>query len=199
MLSAAHFKSSSTTPGASSEPPPSPDSRSSRDGWRHERRHDRLPRVKVHRLRAYQPAHPVKLSKMARKRTQQRWSGLLTRIAKQVRATLGDAQWADFVAHANPCYNFRNPILHCVAPRATACPRNFLIDGTYTLPRARATWDDGVDGALLCRLLFSVHNDLAHGAAMLRFHCGPVHGQRGTNYCHKHNVPHYCATSRSTR
>ena len=95
MLSAAHVKSSSTTPGASSEPPPSPDSRSNRDGWRPEPRHDRRPRVKVHRLRAYQPAHPVKLSKMARKRTQQRWSGLLTRIAKQVRATLGDAQWAE--------------------------------------------------------------------------------------------------------
>ena len=84
-------------------------------------------------------------------------------------------------------------------PRGGACPRNFLTDGTYTLPRARATWDDGVDGALLCRLLFSEHDDPAHGAAMLRFHCGPVHGQRGTNYCHKHNVPHYCATSRSTR
>jgi hypothetical protein len=60
---------------------------------------------------------------MARKRTQQRWSGLLTRIAKQVRATLGDAQWADFVAHANPCYNFRNPILRCVGPRAAARAR----------------------------------------------------------------------------
>jgi hypothetical protein len=51
------------------------------------------------------------------------------------------------------------------------------------------TWDDGVDGALLCHLLFSVHDDLARGAAM-RFRCGPVHGQRGTNYCHKHNMPH---------
>jgi hypothetical protein len=36
-----------------------------------------------------------------------------------------------------------------------------------------------------------VHDDPAHGAAMLRFRCGPVHGQRGTNYCHKHNMPHY--------
>jgi len=136
--------SSSTTPGASSEPPPSPDSRSNRDGWRPEPRHDRRPRVKVHRLRAYQPAHPVKLSKKARKRTQQRWSGFLTRIAKQVRATLGDAQWADFVAHANPCCKdaFRNPILRCVAPpRGGACPRNFLVDVTcaraYTPARVR--------------------------------------------------------------
>ena len=112
MLSAAHVKSSSKTPGASSEPPPSPDSQSSRDGWRPEPRHDRRPRVPARRLRAFQPAHPVELSKMARKRTQQRWSGLLTpSIAKQVRATLGDA-------HANACYKdaFRNPILRCVGP-----------------------------------------------------------------------------------
>ena len=51
-------------------------------------------------------------------------------------------------------------------------------------------WDDGVDGTLLCHLLFSVHeHDPAEGAAMLRFRCGPVHGQHGTktNYCHKLN------------
>jgi hypothetical protein len=75
--------------------------------------------VKVHRLRAYQPAHPVKLSKMARKRAQQRWSGLFRRIAEHVRATLGDAMWADFVAHANACDKdaFCKPILRCVPPR----------------------------------------------------------------------------------
>ena len=28
-------------------------------------------------------------------------------------------------------------------------------------------WYDGVDGALLCSLLFSTHDDRAHGAAML--------------------------------
>ena len=27
------------------------------------------------------------------------------------------------------------------------------------LPRAPATWNDGVDGALLCDLLFSLHDD----------------------------------------
>ena len=32
------------------------------------------------------------------------------------------------------------------------------------LPRAPATWNDGVDGALLCGLLFSLHDDQAHGA-----------------------------------
>ena len=30
--------------------------------------------------------------------------------------------------------------------------------------RAPATWNDGVDGALLCGLLFSLHDDQAHGA-----------------------------------
>ena len=30
--------------------------------------------------------------------------------------------------------------------------------------RAPATWNDGVDGALLCDLLFSLHDDQAHGA-----------------------------------
>ena len=64
------------------------------------------------------------------------------------------------------------------------------VQALAALLRAPATWD-GVDGALLCHLLFSVHDDPAHGAAMLRFHCGPVHGQRSTNYCHKHNMPHY--------
>jgi len=80
-------------------------------------------------LRAYQPAHPVKLSKMARKRAQQRWSGLFRRIAEHVRATLGDALWADFVAHANACYKdafvsaFRKPILRFVPPRTAVRAR----------------------------------------------------------------------------
>ena len=90
-------------------PTPSPDSRSSRDGWLPKPQHARRPRVLAHRLCAYHPiacvrtAHPVKLSKMACKRAQQRWSGLqpaLTHIAKQVRARLGDALWADFVTNA---------------------------------------------------------------------------------------------------
>ena len=50
---------------------------------------DRRSRVPSHCLRAYQPAHLVKRSKMAHKRAQQRWCGLLLRIAKQMRATLG--------------------------------------------------------------------------------------------------------------
>jgi hypothetical protein len=107
--------------------------------------------VKAHCLRAYQPAHPVKLSKMARKRAQQRWSGLFRRIAEHVRATLGDALWADFVAHANACYKdafgpFRKPILRCVGPpHGGACPHHFRVDVTcaraYTTRRsASCTW-----------------------------------------------------------
>ena len=63
--------------------------------------------------------------------------------------------------------------------------------------RARPrTWDDGVDGTLLCHLLFSVHDNPAHdnpahGAAMLRFRCGPVYGQHGTQTDYKLNMPHY--------
>ena len=47
------------TPWTSSEPPPSPDSRSTCDGWRPKPRHDRRPRAPAHRLRAYQAAHLV--------------------------------------------------------------------------------------------------------------------------------------------
>ena len=231
MLSAAQDKTTATS-GTSSEPPRSPDPRSTcdADGWLPKPRHDRRPKVPAHRLRAYQPAHPVKLSRMARKRAQQRWSALLKRIADKVRAMLGDALWADFVAHANACYKdallsaFRKPILRCVGPpHGGVCPRNFHVDLTCarayatlgelhldheqdlvvtcdmwvqalaSLPRAPSSWDDGVDGALLCHLLFSVRYDPAHGAAMLRFRCGPVPGQHGTktDFCHELNMPHY--------
>ena len=54
--------------------------------------------------------------------------------------------------------------------------------------------DDGVDGALLCYLLFSV---TAHGAAMLRFRYGPVHGQHGTTSS-THRTTAACATLHST-
>ena len=39
---------------------------------------------------------------MARKRGQQRWSALLSRIAKHMR--LDKDMWADFVSHANAHY-----------------------------------------------------------------------------------------------
>jgi hypothetical protein len=47
------------------------------------------------------------------------------------------------------------------------------VQALAALPSAPATWDDGVDGALLCHLLFSVHDDPAEGAAMLHFRCVP--------------------------
>ena len=69
---------------------------------------------------------------------------LLKRIADKVRAMLGDALWADFVAHANACYKdallsaFRKPILRCVAPpHGGVCPHNFHVD--LTCARAYAT------------------------------------------------------------
>ena len=105
--------------------------------------------MKAHCLRAYQPAHPVKLCKMGRKRTQQRRSGLFRRIAEHVRATLGDALWADFVAHANACYKdafvsaFRKPILRCVAPPHGAAPLSRLRDMRESVHDARSascTW-----------------------------------------------------------
>ena len=103
-----------------------------------------------------------------------------------MRATLGDALWADIVAHANACKEdafssaFPKPLLRCVGPpHGGACPHNFRVDLTSArayatlgelhldheqdlvvtcdmwvqalaaLPRAPATWDDGVDGAFL--------------------------------------------------
>ena len=62
---------------------------------------------------------------------------LLTRNPKQVRATLRDALWTDFVAHANACYKdaflsaFPKPVLRCVPPpNCGACPHNFRVDLT---------------------------------------------------------------------
>ena len=43
--------------------------------------------------------------------------------------------------------------LRCVGAGARGAPAH-----------APATWNDGVDGALLCHLLFSLHDDQAHGA-----------------------------------
>jgi len=166
--------------------------------------------------------------RMARKRAQQRWSALLTRIAKHVRAALGDVLWADFVAHAEVHYKekfvraFRAPRLRCVGPpRGGRCPRRFKVDltspsayGTLgelhldheqdvlitcdmwaralaALPHGLGAWDDGVDGGLLCHLLFGVCDDALHGGAMVRFRCGPAHGPSSAHHCHQLHTPHY--------
>ena len=54
------------------------------------------------------------------------------------------------------------------------------------MPSSPISWEDGVDGGLLCHLLFSVKASATRGPAMLRFRCGP-----GASRCHKLNMPHY--------
>ena len=135
FFSTVHVKTSSTTTlGASPEPPPSPDSRSSRDGWLPKPRHDRRPRVDS--SPAYlTAAHTVKQFKMACKRAQQRWSGLLRRIAKQVRALYV------LCAHANACYKDAKCLPHANSSLRSpahggACSRNFNIDVSCSLAYA---------------------------------------------------------------
>jgi hypothetical protein len=41
------------------------------------------------------------------------------------------------------------------------------------MPAAPQSWDDGLDGAALCHDLFGVCVSAAHGAACVRFRCGP--------------------------
>ena len=80
---------------------------------------------------------------MARKRSQQRWSALLSRIAKVVRLALGDVPWDGFVTHAEAHYKakfvaaFRKPVLRCVGTNHGApCPLAFEAD--LTTPRTFA-------------------------------------------------------------
>jgi hypothetical protein len=62
-------------------------------------------------------------------------------------------------------------------------------------PSVPASWDDGIDGVLLCHLLFGVEEDPAHGAPALRFRCGPSRlGDAG--YCHQLNMAHYSGLRR---
>ena len=102
-------------------------------------------------------------------------------------ATLRDDLWADFVAHANASGE-----LHLDHEKDKVVTCDMWVQALAALPRAPSTWDDGVHGALLCHLLFSVHDNPAQGAAMQRFRCSPVHGQHGTNtnyWCHELNKP----------
>ena len=69
--------------------------------------------------------HPVALACVAHKRTQQRWSALLTHI------------WADFMAHTEAHYKakfvaaFRRPVLWCIGTNHSAlCPLAFEVDLT---------------------------------------------------------------------
>ena len=110
---------------------------------------------------------------MARKRAQQRWNALLARIAKQVRAALGEFLWADFVAHAEARYKaafvatFRKPVLRCVGTNHGApCPRRFHVD--LTSPSAFATLeelhlDHEQDVAITCDMWVLAIAALPHG------------------------------------
>jgi hypothetical protein len=155
---------------------------------------------------------------MARKRAQQRWSALLSRIYKQMH--LNVPLWAAFVAHANMHYKdkfiaaFHKPVLKCVGP-SYGKPCGFCVDLTSwdafrklehlhldheqdllitcdmwkrALPPNPNEWDAGINRNLLCHLLFGVDDDAEHGPAMLRFRCGPK-----ASHCHKLNMPHYRA------
>jgi hypothetical protein len=98
------MSSSTTTPGAPSVPPPSADSRSSCDGLRPEPWHDRSPRRTATACGV--PTRPS--GQIYHEGVQAHTAALeraaLMRIVKQVRATFGDALWADFVTHANARY-----------------------------------------------------------------------------------------------
>ena len=112
---------------------------------------------------------------------------------------------------------FAGPVLACVGRDGAPCPRAFRVDlaaSATGLPYlhldheqdlqvtcdmwkqawragARQTWHDGVDGSLLCHLLFGVRADLTHGAPVVRFRCGPLFLGSGEGYCHQLNMPHY--------
>ena len=51
------------------------------------------------------------------------------------------------------------------------------------LPPTPASWDDGIDGPLLCHLLFGIQEDPVHGPPMLRFRCGPSGFGSDVGYC----------------
>ena len=114
---------------------------------------------------------------------------------------------------------FNGPLLRCVGRVSGApCPRDAKVDlaapdaanclahlhldheqdlqitcdmWKAALPPSPAAWDDGVNGPLLCHLLFGVRNDPLHGAAMVRFRCGPLGLGSGDGYC----TPPHCVLS----
>ena len=78
-------------------------------------------------------------SKLGLRRGKQRWSALVaaptSRLAKMMRARLGDAAWNDFVSHANEHYKdtyvsaFDADVLRCVGTiDGKPCPHAFKVD-----------------------------------------------------------------------
>ena len=109
---------------------------------------------------------------------------------------------------------FAPPTLRCVGQAGKPCPHGFVVlpasagaplehlhidheqDVQITcdmwraaLPPAPASWDDGIDGGLLCHLLFGVHDDPVHGEPMLRFRCGPSGLGSDAGYCARNPSP----------
>jgi len=181
-------------------------------------------------------ATPSAIKRMARRRAQKRWSALIggpnLRIARLMRASLGERCLAAFTRHADRHYKpqfiaaFEPDLLPCVGGRdGEPCPHKFVVDLTSTcayrdleclhmdheqdvrvtcdmwqraLPKTPVCWDDGVDGGLLCHLLFSVRASAIHGPPGIRFRCGPaVRGQHDGRYCHVLQLPHYEHGTRS--
>ncbi len=77
--------------------------------------------------------------KLGIRRGKQRWSALVSaptsRLAKSMRARLGDAHWSAFVRHANRHYKasyvqaFEKRVLRCVGPvDGGSCPHAFEVD-----------------------------------------------------------------------
>ena len=69
------------------------------------------------------------------------------------------------------------------------------------MPQNPRTWDDGVDGDLVCHLLFGVTDHSRFGScadkskarmwkANLHFRCGPSQQQRAGHFCHETWYPH---------
>ena len=191
---------------------------SSDDGWlpkpRHRPRSSRRPRP-------FLPTHPLALAKVARKRAQQRWSALLSRIGEVVRPALGDVLWADFVAHAEARYKetfvaaFRKPVLRCVGTNHGApCPLAFEVD--LTTPRTFVALehlhlDHEQDVAITCDMWVRAIAALPHGPnswshsvdgallchLLFGVRADAVHGAAMLRFrcravpCHKLNMPHY--------
>ena len=118
-LAASDTTASTTLPSKPSATPPSPVSTFRCEpppGWR---------------SKNYNYQRPIRM--MARKRAQQRWSALLSRISKLMR--LDASLWTAFVAHANAHYKdkfiaaFRKPMLKCVGP-SYGDPCGFCVDLT---------------------------------------------------------------------
>ena len=79
--------------------------------------------------------------------------------------------------------------LHLDHEQDLAITCDMWAEALAALPHRPASWDEGVDGGLLCHLLFGVRADPVHGAPMLRFRCRK-RTARATP-CHKLNTPHY--------